>query len=44
MSNRFRIALLGATLIAALLIDYALARAGNPQSLWMWRDVLGLDI
>lgn len=23
-------------------MSYALARAGEPQSVWLWRDLLGL--
>jgi len=29
-------------LIAGLCLSFLLARAGEPQSLWLWRDALGL--
>lgn len=28
-------------LVAAACISYAMALAGEPQSVWLWRDVLG---
>jgi hypothetical protein len=26
----------------AVLLSYALARGGNPEAVWFWRDVLGV--
>ncbi len=28
----------------AILASYFLAEAGEPQSLWLWRDVMGFQI
>lgn len=28
--------------VAVLALTYALALAGEPQALWLWRDVLGV--
>jgi hypothetical protein len=30
------------SLIAQVLFSYGLALAGEPVSLWVWRDILGL--
>lgn len=30
--------------VAAVFSSYALATAGEPQSVWLWRDVLGIAL
>lgn len=40
--TRFKLAVIAVACILFLAIDYALALAGNPQSVWVWRDVLGV--
>lgn len=42
MSDRARWVLAIAILPLGALASYGLALAGEPQSLWLWRDVLGL--
>lgn len=34
--------IIGAGLAISALASYGLALAGEPQSLWLWRDILGL--
>lgn len=41
MAKQERIAVVFAV-TAALLGSYGLALAGEPSSLWLWRDILGL--
>jgi len=43
MSDTKRLVILVSVFVPlALLISYFLAHAGEPQSVWLWRDVLGM--
>jgi hypothetical protein len=42
MSDTTRWAIMIAALPVALFLSYWLARAGEPQSVWLWRDVMGV--
>ena len=42
MSNRFRHVLAGMLAIAAIPVSYGLAVIGEPSSMWLWRDILGI--
>lgn len=41
MSKRQAVILLG-VLVLAVVLSYGLALAGEPQSVWLWGDVLGV--
>lgn len=34
--------IIGGSLAISAMASYGLAIAGEPQSLWLWRDILGL--
>jgi hypothetical protein len=36
------LAIFGALLAASLAVSFGLALGGEPSSLWLWRDVLGV--
>jgi hypothetical protein len=40
--SRWRIAVIASGYAAAFALSYGLALAGEPSSVWLWRDVLGL--
>ena len=42
MTDIARLLIVLLSLPAVATISYWLARAGEPQSLWLWRDVLGV--
>ena len=40
MKMKLGVAAMG--LSAALIISYGFARLGEPQAIWLWRDMLGM--
>ena len=40
-ATRMKILVIGAIPVA-LVLSYLLAKAGEPQSVWLWRDVMGV--
>ena len=42
MSNQGVAVRLFAIVLAGIAVSYLLARAGEPQSVWLWRDILKL--
>lgn len=42
MNDRLRVALVAAIVACGIAASYAIALAGEPQSVWLWRTVLGL--
>jgi hypothetical protein len=32
--------ILGGGIVAVLLLQFVLAKAGEPRALWLWRDIL----
>lgn len=42
--TRKEIALIVAGFVCSVVLSYVAATMGQPNALWMWRDILGVDV